>query len=59
MHNKQTEEHKLSYFLSKAIFKTILKMENIGQMYHKHKSREIRNWDMTKALEQELQRRIL
>ena len=33
--NSQTEEHKLSYFLSKA--KNILKMENIGQLYRKHK----------------------
>ena len=29
-------------------------MENIGQIYQKHKIREILNCDMTKALEQDL-----
>ena len=28
-------------------------MENIGQVYHKHKIREILNCDMTKAPEQD------
>ena len=50
MCHKNTEEHKLSYFLSKAIFKAILRMENIGQIYHKHKIREILNCDMTKEM---------
>ena len=31
------EEHKLSYSLSKAIFKTILRMQNMGHINHKHK----------------------
>ena len=52
MRHKQTEEHKLSYFSSKAIFKTVLRMENKGQICHKHKIREIFNCDMTKASEQ-------
>ena len=47
------EEPKLSYISSKAIFKTILRMENIGQIYYKHKIREISNCDITKALEQD------
>ena len=34
------------YFSSKAIFKTILRMENIGQIYHKHKIGDILNCDM-------------
>ena len=50
--HKQTEEHKIWYFSSKAIFKTISRMENIGQIYYKHKIYEILNCDMTKALEQ-------
>ena len=37
MRHKQTDDHKLSYFLLKAILNTILRMENIGQIYHKHK----------------------
>ena len=51
MGNKQTEE--LSYFSSKAVFRTILRMENIGQIYHEHKIRKILNCDMTKVLEQD------
>ena len=41
MRHKQTDEHKL------------LRMENIGQIYHKNKIREILNCDMTKALTQD------
>ena len=41
MRHKQTDEHKLSYFSLKAILNTILRMENIEQIYHKHKIREI------------------
>ena len=52
MRHKQTDERKLSYFLLKAILNTILRMENIGQIYHKNKIAEKRNCDMTKALEQ-------
>ena len=52
MCHKQTAKHKLSYFSLKAISKTILRMENIGQICHKHKIREIFNCDMTKVLEQ-------
>ena len=52
MRHKYTDERKLSYLLSKAILDTILRMENIGQIYHKPKIREILNCDMTKALEQ-------
>ena len=37
MRHKWTGEHRLSYFSSKAIFTTILRMENIGKIYHKHK----------------------
>ena len=48
----QTEEQRLWYFSSKAILKTHLLMENIGQIYHKHKIREILNCGMTKALDQ-------
>ena len=40
MRHKQTDEHKLSYFSLKAILNTILKGENIGQIYHKHKIRQ-------------------
>ena len=53
MRHKQTDERKLSYFLLKAILNTILRMENIGQIYHKNKIAEKRNCDMTKALEQD------
>ena len=53
MRHRKTDEHKLSYFSAKDTWKTILRMENIGQMYHKQKIREILNCDMTKALEQE------
>ena len=55
MPHKQTDEHKLSYFSLKAILSTILRMENIGQIFHKHKIREILNCNMTKALEQDFQ----
>ena len=37
MRHMQMEEHKLSYFSSKVIFKTIIKMENAGRIYDKHK----------------------
>ena len=53
MGHRRMEEHKLSYFSSKAIFKTILKMENVGQIYHNHKIREILNCVMTKVPEQD------
>ena len=53
MCHKFTDEHKLSHFLLKAILKTIFKMEMIGQIYQKHKTREILNCDMKKALEQD------
>ena len=53
MRHKQTDEHKLSYFSLKAILNTILKGENIEQIYHKHKIREKLNCDMTKAQEQD------
>ena len=55
MRHKQTDEHRLSYFWLKAILNTILRMENIGQMYHKHKIREILNCSMTKALKQDFE----
>ena len=32
---------------------TILRMENLGQIYHKHNVRKILNRDMAKALEQD------
>ena len=51
MRHKQTEERKLSYFLSKVIFKTIVRMENMEQIYQKQKIREILSCDMTQALE--------
>ena len=51
--HKQTDEHKLSHFSLKALFKTVLRMENIGQIYHKHKICEILNCDMAKALERD------
>ena len=53
MRHNQTDQHKLPYFLLKGILSTILRMENIGQIYHKHNIREILNCDMTKALEQD------
>ena len=53
--SKQTDEHKLQYFSLKAILKTILRVENIEQIYHKHKIREIPNCDVTKTLEQDSQ----
>ena len=53
MHHKQTDEQKLSRFSLKAILKTILRMENVGQIYHKHKIPEILNCNTTKALEQD------
>ena len=55
MRHKPTDEHKLSYSWLKDILNTILRMENIGQIYHKHKIREILNWGMTKALEQDFE----
>ena len=54
MRHKQTEEHKLSYFLSKAIFKIILRMENIGQIYREIKSIKSIIYEMTIALEEHL-----
>ena len=56
---KQTEEHELSYFPSKVIFKSILKMENIGKISHKHKIREKLNCDLTKSLEQDFEEKPL
>ena len=56
MCHKQTNElelYELLYFLLKAILNTILRMENIGQIYHKHKIREMLNCDMANALEQD------
>ena len=53
MRHKQTDEQKLSYFLLKAILKTILRIENIRPIYRKHKICEILNCDMTIALEQD------
>ena len=38
MRHKQWEEHKFLYFSSKAIFKTILRMENTGQIHQNIKS---------------------
>ena len=46
------DESKLLNFSLKAKLNTILRTENIGQINHKHKIREILNCDMTKALEQ-------
>ena len=51
MRHKQTEERKLSYFSSKVIFKTIVRMENMEQIYQKQKIREILSCDMSQALE--------
>ena len=53
MRHKQTDENKLLHFSLKAILNTILRMENIGQIYHTHKIREILNCEMIKALEQD------
>ena len=53
MHHKQMDEHELLGFSLKAILNTTLRMENIEQIYHKHKMREMLNCDMTKALEQD------
>ena len=53
MRHKQTDEHKMALFPLKAILNTILRMENIRQVDHKHKTREILNCDMTTALEQD------
>ena len=52
MRHKQMDEIKLLNFSLKAKLNTILRTENIGQINHKHKIREILNCDMTKALEQ-------
>ena len=54
-HHRQTDEQKLSYFSLKAILNTTLRyttLENIGKIYHKHKTREKLNCDVSKALEQ-------
>ena len=53
MRRKQTNEHKLLYFSLKALLYTILKMENIGQIYHKYKIRQILSCDMTNVPEEE------
>ena len=53
MCHKQADEHKLSYFLLKAILNNILRMGNIGQIYHKHKICEILHCDMAQALQQD------
>ena len=54
MRQKQMGKHKFQYFREYYyIFNTILRMENIGQIYQKHKIREILKCDMTKALEQD------
>ena len=50
MRHKQTDEYKLPYFSLKAIFETILRMENIAQIYNNHKIRKILNCYMTQAL---------
>ena len=42
MRHKQTDEHKLSYFLLKTIAKTILRKQNMEQIY---------DGDMTETLE--------
>ena len=47
------DESNFLYSSLKAILKTIVRMESIGQIYHKHKILEILNFDMTKALEQD------
>ena len=52
MRHEQMEEHKLSFFSSKPIFKPVLRIENKEQMYRKYKICEILNCDMTKVLEQ-------
>ena len=38
---------------TKAILNTFLRMKNIGQIYRKHKIREILHCDMNKAFEQD------
>ena len=53
MRHKQTDENKLLHLSLKSILNTILRMENIGQIYHTHKIREILNCEMIKALEQD------
>ena len=52
MRHKQKDKHKLSYSSLKAILKTILRMENIGQIC-KHKILELLECDKAKALEQD------
>ena len=52
MRHKQMYEHKLSYISLKLILNIILRLENVGQIYLKHKIRETLNCDMNKALEQ-------
>ena len=51
MRHKQTDEHKPSYSSLMVILTTILRIENIGEIYHKPKICEILNCDMTKELE--------
>ena len=47
-------EHKNSHiFCKKPYSKTILKIENTGQIYHKQKIHEILNCDMIQALEKD------
>ena len=41
MRLKQRDEQKLSYFSLKTVLNTILKIANIGQIYHKHTIREL------------------
>ena len=41
MRLKQRDEQKLSYFSLKIVLNTILKIANIGQIYHKHTIREL------------------
>ena len=57
MRRKQTNEHKLLHFSLKAFLNTILRMENIGQIYHKYKIREILSWDMTKVPEEQFKKK--
>ena len=59
MPHKQTIQDKLSYFSLKAILNTVLRMENVRQIYHKHKNHEILNCDMAKALEQDFWEKTL
>ena len=49
MRHKQTEDHKPSYFSSTVIFKTILRTENIGKIYHQHKIGEMLSVTLSKC----------